>query len=250
MSIIRITVEYDGTDYVGWARQPNGPSVQAALEKALAIVAQAPVLALASGRTDAGVHAAGQVVSFAPPCERPLKAWHIGVNSELPRDIAVVKAEHAPDGFDARRSASGKRYRYQIWNGPTRSPLHARTAWEIFRPLNVEAMARAAREFLGEHDFAAFRAEGCDARTTVRTMRRVDVTGISGGGIAIEVEATAFLRHMVRAMVGTLVDIGHGKRANDIARVLASRDRGQAGPTAPPHGLCLMEVYYNRSVGP
>lgn len=244
---LKLTVEYDGTRYVGWQVQQNGPSVQAALEAALARIAGAPVDTIAAGRTDAGVHAAGQVVSFTPPREVPLKAWRLGVNSILPDDVAVVAAEEVDDAFDARRSASGKRYRYRLWNGGTRSPLRARTAWEVFRPLDVGAMREASAQLVGAHDFSAFRAAGCDARTTVRKVRACALSGASGDEIILEIEATAFLRHMVRNVVGTLVEVGHGKRsAGSVGDVLRSRDRALAGPTAPPHGLCLVEVSYGR----
>ncbi len=246
---IRLTLEYDGTNYVGWQSQPNGPSIQAALEGALSSVAAEPIAAVAAGRTDAGVHALGQVVSFETATARPLKAWILGANDLLPRDIAVVAAQDAPADFDARRSAQGKRYRYRIWNGRTRSPLRARTSWEIFRALDVAAMARAAEALVGEHDFAAFRGAGCDAKTTVRKLRELRVAGEPRGEIFVEAEATAFLRHMVRNIVGTLVEVGLGKRApEDVARVLASRDRKLAGPTAPPQGLCLVEVRYEDAV--
>jgi tRNA pseudouridine38-40 synthase len=242
---IRITLQYDGTDYVGWQVQPNGPSVQAALQKALAEVCGAEVRATAAGRTDAGVHARAQVASFESPRELPLKAYVQGLNALLPRDIAVLDAQVAAPDFDARRAARGKRYVYTIWNGPVRAPLRMRYAWCVFRELSLAPMREAAASLLGRHDFAAFEAADSEAEHAVREVREISVEGEAGAEVRIAVEATAFVKHMVRNLVGTLVEVGHGKRAPaDVGRVLASRDRTQAGPTAPPQGLCLWEVSY------
>lgn len=241
---IKLTIEYDGTDYVGWQHQPNGPSIQDALEKALTRLLKEPVRITGSGRTDAGVHAEGQVASFTTAKTLPLKAFVAGTNSLLPDDIAVREAEEREPGFDARRSARGKLYRYRILNRPTRSPLWRRTAWQIFRPLDVESMQRAATDLLGRHDFSAFRASDCGARTTVREIRHVGIER-QGELITLDFEATAFLKHMVRNLVGTLVEVGLGKRSPDsLAALLEGRDRTRAGVTAPAHGLCLVEVYY------
>src|SRR5207248_1259335 len=197
-----------------------------------------------AGRTDAGVHARGQVASLRAPRDLPLRAWTAGLNALLPDDVACLRAEIAPEGFDARRWARGKRYTYAILQTAVRSPLERGRAWEIRRPLDIEAMRRAAPALLGTHDFSALRAADCPARTTVREIRKLEILQ-SGQRIDVIVEATAFLKHMVRNIVGTLVEVGHGRRdARSLAALLEGRDRTRAGPTAPAHGLVLDEVSY------
>jgi tRNA pseudouridine38-40 synthase len=243
--IVKLVLEYDGTHYVGWQVQPNGPSIQAEVERALATLHKAPCRVTAAGRTDAGVHARGQVVSF--PAERPLPlaAYVKGMNALLPDDVAVRAAELAPDGFDARRSARGKRYRYVIENLETRAPLGRLQTWQIFARLDVGAMRDAARHLVGRHDFASFQAADCASEHAVRDVFRLDVLGEAGGRIEVVVEATAFVKHMVRNFVGTLVEVGLGKRPSDsMPALVASCDRTKAGRTAPPQGLCLEEVFY------
>jgi tRNA pseudouridine38-40 synthase len=245
VSVVRLVIEYDGTRYVGWQVQPNGPSIQAEVERALATLRKTPVRVTAAGRTDAGVHALGQVVSFPEERPLPLEAYWKGMNALLPADIAVREAGLEPDGFDARRSALGKRYRYRIENGRTRAPLSRLVAWQQFRPLDVAAMRDAAARLVGRHDFAAFQAADCACDHAVRNLGRLDVAGETGGRIDLVVEATAFVKHMVRNLAGTLVEVGLGKRtADSIDALLASGDRTKAGPTAPPQGLCLEEVFY------
>jgi tRNA pseudouridine38-40 synthase len=243
--VVKLVLEYDGTRYVGWQVQPNGPSVQAEVERALATLHKAPRRVTAAGRTDAGVHARGQVVSFPEERPLPLAAYVKGMNALLPDDVAVRSAALLPDGFDARRSARGKRYRYTIENLGTRAPLGRLQAWQLFGPLDVAAMRAAAQHLVGRHDFAAFQAADCASEHAVRDVFRLDVLGEPGGRIEVVVEATAFVKHMIRNFVGTLVEVGQGKReAASIPALVASRDRKQAGRTAPPHGLCLEEVFY------
>ena len=245
MRTLKLTLEYDGTDYVGWQIQPNGPSIQAALEAALAQLLGEPVRVTGAGRTDAGVHAAAQVASLRTGKGLPLKAFVAGTNGLLPKDIAVTDAQEMREGFDARRSARGKIYRYRIANRPCRSPLERRFAWEVFRPLDVSAMRAAAAPLLGRHDFSAFRASDCEAKGAVRELRRLEVAR-DGAAVIVEAEATAFLKHMVRNIVGTLAEVGLGRRAADaIPELLASGDRTRAGATAPPQGLCLIKVFYD-----
>ncbi len=245
MPVVKLVIEYDGTRYVGWQVQPNGPSVQAEVERALATLHKAPRRVTAAGRTDAGVHARGQVASFAEERPLPLQAYVKGMNALLPEDIAVRAASLEPDGFDARRSARGKRYRYVIENGDTRAPLGRLQAWQVFGPLDVAAMREAAAHLLGRHDFASFQAADCASEHAVREVRRLDVLGDQGGRIELVFEATAFVKHMVRNVVGTLVEVGKGRRApGSLPALLASLDRRQAGPTAPPQGLFLEEVFY------
>jgi tRNA pseudouridine38-40 synthase len=246
----KLTLEYDGTAFCGWQVQPTGVSLQGELERALAQLHGGSFTRVqASGRTDAGVHARGQVVSFRS--EKPLAAvsYVRGLNTLLPPAIAVRHAEEAPDGFDARRWARGKRYVYRLLPSRTRSPLRASQVWQLFQPLDVDAMRGAAWRLLGTHDFSAFRASDCQAKGAVRELRRLDVEAV-GDEVLFTVEATAFLKHMVRNLVGTLVDAGLGKRTpDDVAAILASRDRNRAGRTAPAQGLCLDEVFYDLAAG-
>ena len=245
MPVVKLVLEYDGTRYVGWQVQPNGPSIQAEVERALEELHKAPRRVTAAGRTDAGVHALGQVATFLEPEPLPVKAYVQGMNAILPLDVAVRAATIEPDGFDARRSASGKCYRYRIENGPGRAPLSRQTAWQVFRPLDADAMRAASVHLLGRHDFACFQAADCACSHAVRVIRRCDVIGESGGRIDVVLEATAFVRHMVRNIAGTLCEVGQGKRtAQSLPALLLTRDRALAGPTAPPQGLCLEEVLY------
>jgi tRNA pseudouridine38-40 synthase len=244
MPRVRLTLEYDGTDFVGWQRQPNGRSVQEVLETALAELLRAPVPTAAAGRTDAGVHALGQVVAFDAPRALPSKAYVRGLSSLLPGDVAVVAADEVPDDFDPRRWATGKRYRYLISRRPFRAPLLRRTHWEVFSSLDVESMQIASAALLGTHDFSSFRAADCEAPHPRRTLRELELQTV-GHILRIEVEGTAYLKHMVRNIVGSLVEVGRGRRVPGwIAEVLAARDRTLAGPTAPAHGLTLVEVTY------
>ena len=245
MSWVKLVLSYDGTRYVGWQFQLNGPSIQAEVERALSALHKEPVQVTGAGRTDAGVHALGQVVSFAVERPIPVPAYVKGMNAHLPDDIAVREAEVRESPFDARRDARGKRYRYRIENLPTRYPLGRLQAWQVFRPLDVAAMRAAAEPLLGRHDFGAFRAASCEAGHAVREMRRLEIQDGPEGRIEVVVEATAFLKHMVRNIVGTLVEVGLGARsAGSMADVLRSRDRRLAGRTAPAHGLVLDQVFY------
>jgi tRNA pseudouridine38-40 synthase len=246
MPVVKLVLEYDGTRYVGWQVQPNGPSVQAELERALSTLHHEPVRVTGAGRTDSGVHALGQVASFAEDAPLPLTAYVLGMNALLPDDVAVRHAEVREGPFDARRDARGKRYRYRVENAPTRAPLTRLRAWQVFRPLDVAAMRAASAPLLGRHDFGAFQAADCEAQHAVRELRRLDVLGESGGRIEVVAEATAFLKHMVRNVVGTLVEVGLGARDSaSMPGLLASRDRKRAGRTAPPQGLVLERVFYD-----
>jgi tRNA pseudouridine38-40 synthase len=243
--VVKLVLEYDGARYVGWQVQPNGPSIQAEVERALGILHKGPRRATAAGRTDAGVHALGQVVSFPEERPLPLSAYVKGMNALLAEDVAVRAASIEPDGFDARRSARGKRYRYVVENLATRAPLTRARAWQLFGPLDVGAMRSAAAHLVGRHDFAAFQAADCASDHAVRDLRRLDVLGHAGGRIELVVEATAFVKHMVRNLAGTLAEVGQGRRdAASMPALLASRDRTRAGRTAPPQGLFLEEVFY------
>lgn len=244
----RLTVEYDGTDLSGWQRQANAPTVQEHLERALTTMLRHEVTVAGASRTDAGVHALGQVASFRTARNIPPHGVLSGLNSLLPDTIAVREVTEAPDDFHPRFSATGKHYTYLLWRSRQRSPRWSRWAWHRAMPLDVAAMTEAAQHLLGRHDFSAFRAVGCNAKTTVRTVRRVELGSHPGDPelLAIHVEGDAFLRNMVRIMVGTLLFVGEGRlRPAEIAGLLASGDRGGAGPTAAAHGLTLVSVRYD-----
>lgn len=241
---IKLTVEYDGTDFAGWQRQAGEISVQQVLEEALAVPLGVPVTVVASGRTDAGVHAAGQVASLRTSSDTPLAGVIHGTNSALPRGIAVLDAEEVAPEFHARKSARGKHYRYRILNRGIRSPLGERYASWIRDELDVGRMAEAAGVLIGTHDYSAFRNAGSFEGSAVRTLSRIDIVR-EGNFIAIDVVGDGFLYKMVRNLVGTLVLAGRGKLAtSEVESILSGGDRRCAGPTAPPQGLCLVEVYY------
>ena len=241
---LRLVLEYDGTDFAGWQRQEGQRTVQGCVEEAVREMTGVATFVRGAGRTDAGVHALGQVASFRTDARIPAAGFLLGLNSNLPPDIAVRELEEAPPGFDARHSALGKLYRYELWNHLVRSPRTGRTSWHRRAPLDLTAMRAAAALFVGEHDFAAFRASDCERRTTVRLIRRFDIHR-SENLVSCEVEGTAFLKHMVRILVGTLVGVGcHELSPEDVARILRERDRTKAGVTAPARGLTLVRVDY------
>ena len=244
MRHIRLVVEYDGTTLCGWQRQTNGPTVQGHIEDALAKLLAHPVSIRGASRTDAGVHARGQVASFRTERTIPLHGIRRGLNSMLPDAIAIREATEVDGDFHPRFSATGKHYRYTILASRDRSPLRAR-AWHHGEPLDLDAMRVAASALCGEHDFNAFRAAGCAARTTIRRIYSIDVTPATDDLVAVDVRGNAFLRNMVRIMVGTLVEVGSGARlASQVTEIIMSRDRVKAGSTAPAHGLELVEVHY------
>lgn len=242
---IALGIEYDGSAFCGWQTQPAGGSAQDALEAALARVADAPVAIVAAGRTDAGVHATGQVVHFDTLAERPLSAWVRGVNAHLPAALAVRWAIPVADEFHARFAATGRHYRYLLLNRPTRPAILAGRAGWFHRPLDVAAMQTAASVLLGRHDFSSFRAAACQARSPVRELRRAEV-GRHGEFIVFDFSADAFLHHMVRNLVGTLVYAGKGSLdRGGVLDLLAARDRRNAPPTFAPDGLYLVGVDYD-----
>ena len=246
---IALGIEYDGTGYVGWQRQTSGTGVQERLEEAIASVADAPVEAVCAGRTDAGVHASGQVAHFDTGAERSLRGWLLGINSNLPDDINVTWVRKVDDDFHARFSAESRTYCYLLLNRLVRSALYRYRAWWVHEPLDEKAMHAGGQFLLGEHDFSAFRAAGCQASTATREIRKLDVHR-EGPWISLTVTANAFLQHMVRNITGTLVAIGSGEYPPTWARdVLESRDRTSGGVAAPPHGLVFREVTYPARFG-
>jgi len=236
-------VEYDGTDYAGWQSQVHSVSIQDAVQAALSFVAGHPVIAICAGRTDAGVHAVGQVIHFDTHAERTPRAWVLGANTKLSPSIALQWAGEVSSGFHARHRASRRIYRYAILNRSARSALHrTRTAW-IHRPLDAAAMQAAAQALIGEHDFSAFRSVECQSNTPIRRVDAIEVTR-EGDYIWLQITANAYLHHMVRNIVGTLVYVGRHKiPIADLESILISTDRRQAGITAPAHGLILHHTW-------
>ena len=241
---IALGIEYDGTDFLGWQRLSHGRSVQSAVESALSKVADHAVEVTCAGRTDSGVHARCQVVHFDTGAARSERGWTLGSNSLLPPSVAVLWAREVAEDFHARYSARARRYRYTILNRPIRPALDARrVAWERV-PLDIDAMRIAAQALIGEHDFSAFRTVACQARSTKRDMQQIAIAR-AGDEVAIEVQANAFLHHMVRNIVGSLLPIGRGEeRVEWLGELLAGRDRAKAGPTAPAAGLTFLGPRY------
>ncbi len=251
MRTIKLTLAYDGTGYAGWQVQPGENTVQAALEAAIEKITGEKVRAIASGRTDAGVHALGQVVGFRAQTHLAADVLQRALNAELPQDIAVLDAAEASEGFHPIRDAVRKRYRYVIHDGPVRDVLRRQYCWHYTSRLDDAAMARAARTLLGTHDFSSFETSGAERKDSIRTVCDLRVErgrGAEADWITIEIEADGFLYNMVRAIVGTLVEVGRGAEDQSwIAEVLAAKDRRAAGPTAPPHGLFMVRVEYGEN---
>ena len=267
MRTLKLTLSYDGTRLVGWQRQAEGDSVQGVLEDALARFEGAPVTVHGAGRTDAGVHALGQVASVEVGFTHDAATLARALNAQLPEDVRVLAVEEVAPGFHARFSARSKTYRYCIRNGPVASPFERAFVWHVPQPLDVHAMQRAASGLLGRHDFSAFRSVGTGVPDAVRTLDRSAVAEVAGapwhvstatttppsrgssdGGalLTYEVRGDGFLRHMVRAIVGTLVEVGRGWRdPAQMDAIVQSKDRARAGATAPPHGLFLVRVDYD-----
>ncbi len=255
MPTFKITVAYDGGPFVGWQRQATGASVQGLLEDALRTLDDRDVTVHGAGRTDAGVHALGQVASFTLAATSTAAVVQRALNNHLPDAVRIVSAEDAPASFHARFGAKSKTYRYRIWNADVASPFEQSYAWLVRGPLAFDAMQAAARPLEGRHDFAAFQAADGTQRTTEREVFASRLVAeaddparpgrSSGRLITYEISGSGFLRHMVRAIAGTLVEVGCGRRGSEwMSEVLASRDRTGAGPTAPAHGLFLVRVDY------
>ena len=246
---IALGLEYDGRGFHGWQTQPDGNTVQDHLERALAVIHGAPVATTTAGRTDAGVHAVGQVVHFDTGAVRTLRSWVLGANANLPNDIVIRYAVEVDATFHARYSALARSYRYVVLNRPVRPAIEAhRVAW-IIEPLDVARMREGARHLVGEHDFSAFRAAQCQSKSPVRRLGEF-VIEQDGPHIVFRVTANAFLHHMVRNLVGTLLAVGSGEQEPDwVRRVLENRVRADAGVTAPAGGLYLAGVQYPPGYG-
>lgn len=237
-------IEYQGQGYSGWQSQTHSKSIQAELEQALSTVANAPVSTICAGRTDSGVHATGQIIHFETAVERSLYSWRMGTNANLPKDIAINWINRVDASFHARFSATERRYRYVIHNAASRSAIHYKKVTTYFQPLDAEAMHIASQHLLGEHDFTSFRAAHCQAKTAIRHLTNISIHR-QQAFIYIDISANAFLHHMVRNIVGSLLPIGLGEQKPEwLADILQCKDRKQAGVTAPADGLYLVSVQY------
>jgi tRNA pseudouridine38-40 synthase len=245
MRTIKLTIEYDGSHYLGWQVQPKGATIQGVIEEKLARLTGEPVHLVGSGRTDAGVHAGGQVAHFKTKSRLDVQTFQRALNSLLPTDITVRNVEEVDEGFHARKSCKSKVYEYWILNRPLRSVFHRGTAWHVPQTLNLREMKKATRSLIGEHDFSSFQSVGSPKKTAIRKVTRAEWKRSREGLLLFEIEANGFLKQMVRAIVGTLIEVGKGKIASeDFQGILESKERQKAGPTAPPHGLFLKEVKY------
>lgn len=246
MRTIAVVIEYDGTDFAGFQVQQGKRTVQAELCRAVQKITKEKVAVIGASRTDAGAHATGQVVHFQTTCRIPIERVPAALNSVLPRDIAARWAWEADDSFHARYSAFSRVYRYTVWNHPVRSALMERYAYRVSQPLDIEAMQEATRYLVGKHDFAAFASEAGRYRSTVREVYSAHLQARQPL-VWLRIEANGFLQGMVRAIMGTLIEIGLGKRTPDtMAQLLESGTRQQAGFNVPAHGLCLVRVNYDR----
>mgnify|MGYP000851089837 FL=1 len=245
MTTFKLVLEYDGTHYSGWQRQLNATTVQAAVEDALAAIAQMRLTIVGAGRTDAGVHALGQVASFKTERRLLPREWLRALNAHLPSDISALSVDEVPDHFHARYSATGKLYEYHILNRSERAALLRARAWTVYKPLNIDAMSEAAASLLGSHDFSSFQTAPTDNKNPHCRLLQSELRR-QGDLIVCSFYADRFLKQMVRTLVGTLVEVGRGKRpASDMSTVLTSRSRPAAGRTAPAHGLYLVRVDYD-----
>ncbi len=241
----KLIIEYDGSDFHGWQRQKKDRTVQETIEQALTAMTREKVTVIGSGRTDAGVHALGQVAGFKTRSRLDAPVFLSGLNSLLPGDVVVRACEQMPDNFHARFDVTCKRYRYHILNRPIPPAIGRQFVWHIRKPLDTVAMAEAAATLMGTHDFKAFEGTGSPREHSVRTVTGSAFKDTGGGSLTYDIEANGFLRFMVRNIVGTLVEVGLGKLDTQAVRtILQSKDRSRAGPTAPPQGLFLIDVAY------
>lgn len=243
MRNLKLTIQYDGTKYCGWQKQPNSSGIQGTIEYAIYEITKEKVNIIGSGRTDAGVHALGQVANFKTNSNIPAARIPDALNAKLPKDISIIDCQEVSDDFHSRYSATGKIYRYLIYNKPYRSPLYKDISYHVRYDLDIEKMRVEAQSLLGTHEFKGFMSSGSSVKDTVRTIHNISIEE-SGDLIVLEVEGNGFLYNMVRIIVGTLVDIGRGRIDKPLEEIIASQDRGEAGHTAPAHGLFLKKVHY------
>ncbi|WP_419749837.1 tRNA pseudouridine(38-40) synthase TruA [Terrisporobacter petrolearius] len=243
MRNLKLTIQYDGTKYCGWQKQPNSSGIQGTIEYAIYEITKEKVNIIGSGRTDAGVHALGQVANFKINSNIPAARIPDALNAKLPKDISIIDCQEVSDDFHSRYSATGKIYRYLIYNKPYRSPLYKDISYHVRYDLDIQKMRVEAQSLLGTHEFKGFMSSGSSVKDTVRTIHNISIEE-SGDLIVLEVEGNGFLYNMVRILVGTLVDIGRGRIDKPLEEIIASQDRGEAGHTAPAHGLFLKKVHY------
>ncbi|HBI94346.1 MAG TPA: tRNA pseudouridine(38-40) synthase TruA [Terrisporobacter glycolicus] len=243
MRNLKLTIQYDGTKYCGWQKQPNSSGIQGTIEYAIYEITKEKVNIIGSGRTDAGVHALGQVANLKTNSNIPAARIPDALNAKLPKDISIIDCQEVSDDFHSRYSATGKIYRYLIYNKPYRSPLYKDISYHVRYDLDIEKMRVEAQSLLGTHEFKGFMSSGSSVKDTVRTIHNISIEE-SGDLIVLEVEGNGFLYNMVRILVGTLVDIGRGRIDKPLEEIIASQDRGEAGHTAPAHGLFLKKVHY------
>ena len=245
MRNIKLLIEYEGTNYLGWQVQPKGPTIQGILEERLGLLTGEKTRLFGSGRTDSGVHAIGQVAHFKTESSMETHRMQRALNSLLPPDIVIQKMEEVEESFHARKHSKSKVYEYRILNRDLRSVFHRGYVWHIPQRLDFKEMGKATQYLIGEHDFSSFRSVGSPTRTTVRKVTRAEWKRGHSGLVRFEIEANGFLKQMVRAIIGTLIEVGKGKMsAVEFRRILESKERSKAGPTAPAQGLFLKEVKY------
>jgi tRNA pseudouridine38-40 synthase len=245
MRNIKLLIEYDGTNYIGWQVQPKGPTIQGVLEERLGLLTREKIKLFGSGRTDSGVHAICQVAHFKTESSMETQKMQRALNSLLPPDIVIQKMEEVGESFHARRHSKSKVYEYRILNRNLRTVFDRGYVWHIPQKLDFKEMGKATKYLIGEHDFSSFRSVGSPTRTTVRKVIRAEWKRGRSGLVRFEIEANGFLKQMVRAIIGTLVEVGKGKMsAVEFRKILESKERSKAGPTAPAHGLFLKEVKY------
>ena len=243
MRNIKITIQYNGKNYCGWQKQNNSPGIQGTIEKAIFDITREEVKITGSGRTDAGVHALGQVANFKINSQIPVDRIPNALNAKLPKDISIVKAEELDEDFHSRYSAKKKTYRYQIYNSLYRSPIYADISYPVKYDLDIDKMKKEAKSLIGTYDFKGFMSSGSSVIDTVRTIYNIEVSK-SEDLIIIEIEGNGFLYNMVRIIAGTLVDIGRGRITEKMSTIIESKSRSMAGHTAPAHGLFLKKVDY------
>ena len=243
MRNIKITIQYNGKNYCGWQKQNNSPGIQGTIEKAIFDITREEVKITGSGRTDAGVHALGQVANFKINSQIPVDRIPNALNAKLPKDISIVKAEEVDEDFHSRYSAKKKTYRYQIYNSQYRSPIYADISYPVKYDLDIDKMKKEAKSLIGTYDFKGFMSSGSSVIDTVRTIYNIEVSK-SEDLIIIEIEGNGFLYNMVRIIAGTLVDIGRGRITEKMSTIIESKSRSMAGHTAPAHGLYLKKVDY------